>query len=157
MVHQSERAKGYTLIELLVVIAIVFVLLAMSVEGFRLFAVGVGGDASARRVLKVLEEAHARTLSADGDTQYGVFFDTSSVTLFAGDAYASGAPSNETTTLHQATISDISLADGGSEVVFSRIRGNPSATGTITIQETRDTSIVRVLEVHATGLSEITP
>ena len=157
MTSERRAETGYTLIELLVVIAIMFVLLSLSVDGFRLFAVGVGGDASARRALKVLEEAHARTLSADEGTQYGVHFEATSITLFAGDTYVSGNSNNEVTSLRQASINDIALADGTDDVVFTRIRGTPSATGTVTIVEARDATIVRTIQIHESGLAEIVP
>jgi len=151
----TMRMRGFTLIEMLVVIAIVLILLAGSVEGFRMFATGSGGDASARRVLKTLEEAHARTLSADNDTQYGVYFDASGATLFAGSAYVSGDTDNEVTVLNRASITSIDLSGGAQEIVFARIRGTPSATGTITIAQTGDASIIRTVRIHETGLAEI--
>ena len=157
MARRPNFQEGFTLIELLVVITIILILLGMAVEGVRVFAVGVGGDASARRVLKVLEEAHARSLSADEDTNYGVHFESSSITLFQGDTYINGDSGNEITVLRQAEISAVTLSDSTDDVVFARIRGTPSATGTVTIVETRDASIVRTIEIHETGLSEVTP
>jgi prepilin-type N-terminal cleavage/methylation domain-containing protein len=155
--HAQVTPRAFTLIEVLVVIAIVLILLAVSIEGFRTFAVGAGGDASARRVLKTLEEAHARTLSSDGDTQYGVHFETDSATLFVGSAYVSGAGGNEVSTLHRAEISAVSLTGGVDDVVFSRIRGIPSATGTVTITQTGDASIERTIYIYETGLSDMEP
>jgi len=149
------ESRGFTLIELLVVIGILLILITISVEGFTSFSITAGGDTSARTVLRALEEAHARTLSADGGTHYGVFFASTSATVFPGDTYVSGDASNTVYEISRATISGLSLTGGATAVVFTRIRGTASATGTIVITQTRDVSLTKSIIVHESGLVEV--
>ena len=147
--------RGYTLIELLIVIAIILVLVVVSVQGFIAYTRSTGPQAAARTVLGSLEEAHARTLASENDTEYGVHVETSSVTLFVGTTYTSGDASNDVRTLpHRTEISAYAISGGGDEIVFDRITGDALMTGTITVSRVGG-SEARTITVHATGLSEI--
>ena len=149
--------NGFTLIEVLVVIAIMALLITVSVQALNTFANRAGKDAPARTVLGALEEAHARTLAADNDTNYGVHFATTTVTIFEGDTYIDGDPTNTVRSLPtRSQISIISLTASTTEVVFSRLRANASATGTITTILTTDPSVTGTVSISAVGLMEIT-
>ena len=148
-------ARAFSLIEILLVIAIMAILASMAVTGFGVFATGAGANASARVVLGTLEEAHARTLSAEGNTSYGVHFATTTVTMFAGETYDPTESTNEVRTLRRASITDITLSGGGSSVHFARLVGTASATGTVTVVQNADTTLSRTIVIHSTGLVEV--
>jgi type II secretory pathway pseudopilin PulG len=139
----------------LVSISIILILLAISIEGWRSFSVASGADTAARQVLQALNESYARTLSADGDTHYGVHFSSTSAVVFPGDTYVAGSQDNTEYALRWAEITNIALTGGVTEVLFTRLRGTASAWGTITITQTRDTTITRTVTIHASGLAEV--
>jgi len=155
MVSQKHSSQtGFTLIELLVVIAIITVLAAFAVGSLGSFGDNSSNETTARKVVAALNTAHARTLSAQNGTHYGVHFDTNTVTVFPGDTYSAGHASNTVTTLTRGTITTVSLSDSSDDVVFSRLRGTASATGTVTVTQTK-TPLTKTIIIHETGLSEI--
>ncbi len=158
LLNPSKRVLAcgaFTLIEVLIVVAIVGILAAISVNGFGAFATRSGADASARVVLSALEEARARTLSAEGGTSYGVHFGSTTVTVFAGETYDAGDTSNEVRTLRRAEISSVSLTGGANTIVFARLIGTASATGTVTVVQSVDVTLSRTITIHESGLSDV--
>jgi len=148
--------RGYTLIELLIVIAIILVLVVVSVQGFIAYTRSTGPQAAARTVLGSLEEAHARTLASENDTEYGVHIDSDAVTVFSGTSYTAGHADNDVRTLPARTeVSAYSLTGGVDDIVFERLTGETQVTGTITVSRIGGTES-RTITVHASGLSEIT-
>ena len=109
----------------------------------------------ARRIAKQLEEAHARTLASDDDTTYGVHFATSTVTLFPGTLYIAGSSENKVLTLRKAEIASINLSGGVQDIYFNRLRGSASATGTVTVIQTADEALTRVIRIYDSGLVDI--
>ncbi len=157
--HSNMRCTfhrpGFTLIEVLVVIAIILTLTVMSVEGFHAFSTQPATETGTRTVLSAIETAYARTLSADNGTNYGVHFDTNMVTVFPGDTYTAGGADNTDFVLKRAQVSTISLTGGASDVVFARLRGTASATGTVTITNNADVTQTRTVIIHQSGLAEV--
>jgi prepilin-type N-terminal cleavage/methylation domain-containing protein len=146
---------GFTLVEVLVVIAITLILTVVSITGLREFSNRSGHKSAAHTILGALEEAHARTLSSDGDTTYGVHFETDMVVVFEGTSYTAGDPDNDERSLPARTnVTNISLG-GGSEVYFERLSGDVSPTGTVTVSLTHSSSTSKTVTIYSSGLSEI--
>lgn len=159
MVH-SHKARvydlGFTLIEVLVVIAIMLILSMVTITGLGSFSYRSGPSSAARTVLGTIEEAHARTLGSHNDTVHGVHVESNSVTLFQGATYNASDVQNEVRPLPaRTTISTISLAGGGADIIFTRLSGTTAQTGTLTIQSTADATVFRTITIYKTGFSEI--
>ena len=146
---------GFSLIEVLIVISIIVLL-----SGFTFFAITntnkdriLSNDAF--QAVSLLDRARSSTLSANDDSQYGVHFDQAQgvVILFKGATYVSNDPNNYNFTLNsQVQISSIALG-GGSDVIFARLTGATSTTGTITFQSKEDLSKTKIVTISATGVS----
>lgn len=150
------QSHGYTLLEIIIVISILSVLSILAVGGFAAFATKHGDDAAARVALGALEEAHARTLAARNDVAYGVHFATSSVTIFVAPTYTAGTSTNDVRTFPARTeLSSIALTGGTYNVTFARLRGDASATGTVTVSRIGDTTLARTITIHASGFVEV--
>jgi hypothetical protein len=107
-----------------------------------------------QEVLSLLHEARQDTLASLDASAYGVHFETSAVTYFKGSAYAMGSPDNSAVALDSAVeISDISLAGGGSDVVFERLTGAVSAYGSVTLRSVGNTAKIRTITVLPTGIA----
>lgn len=152
----SRFKKGFTLLEIVIVVAIMGILALISVTGLQSFAYRSGHISASRTVLGALEEAQARTLASQDDTVFGVHFETDSVTIFQGSTYTAGNIHNEIRILPARTsISTVTLFGGGSNVLFNRLNGTTSHTGTIQVVVTADTTAFRTITVYKTGFCEI--
>jgi prepilin-type N-terminal cleavage/methylation domain-containing protein len=92
----SERFlnKGFTLLELLFVIVIATIISSIVLISFYKINSSQALEKSADLVASVLNEARSQTLSAKGDTQYGVYLEPTQITLFKGDTYSSSDPNH---------------------------------------------------------------
>ncbi len=145
--------KGLSLIEILLVIAI-----ATLLTGFVALSLGKVNasealDKNADLVISVLNEARSMTLSSVGDTRYGVHFDANQAVLFQGASYNSAASTNVPTQINAlVTIQNISLAGGGSNVIFDRLTGKTSYTGSIQVALKSATTTYKTITIASTGV-----
>ena len=148
--------KGFSILEALLVLGILALLFTISLASFSQFGSGKTLDTAALAVLSTLETARSQTIASVGDSAYGVHFTSSSVVLFKGGTYVPGDPNNVTTALSErVTVSSIALAGGGADVVFAKVTGKASPTGTITVQLLADASKTKVVTIEASGLARI--
>ena len=147
--------RGITLIEMLVVVAILAILAGIGTLALTSFRSAKTLSADSARVVSMLADARARTLASIDDSQYGVHFATDRSILFKGTSYTDGAATNVTLTLSSnVSISDISLPGGGSDVLFSRLTGKTSQSGSITLSLTGGTSTRVVIEQSGIAYEE---
>jgi hypothetical protein len=106
------------------------------------------------KILSLLAEARALTISAKGGTVYGVHFESQKEVLFSGAAYPAGNPSNRVRPVHDdVRISSILLSGGGSDVVFNKFTGATSQSGTLTLTSVRDAAETKTITITATGVA----
>jgi type II secretory pathway pseudopilin PulG len=129
----KQLSLGFTFVELIVTIAILITL--FSIAGMSL--VGVTRTTSiASSTDRLLADVREQQLKSQvGDTEgrstpdtYGMYFDTSSYTMFHGASYNSADPGNFT----QSLDTNLQFASPGTSIIFSRVSGevldyNPNA------------------------------
>lgn len=125
MKHKNFK-NGFSITEITVVIGIVAVLAAFGVSSFR-----NAKHSSALRdgeaiVLHALERARSRAQSGVLNTKHGVVINEKEVISFEGDSYLGGG---NTHTLPFVVSTD----QVGTEIVFSRISGEPNTGAVITL------------------------
>lgn len=141
--------------ETVVIITIIFIVTALTFNSFFNLNNEEALNVSVGQVRSVLEEARSLTLASKSDQQYGVHFDTNAIVRFAGSVYDSNDPDNVIRELHQRVqILSTTLTGGGDDVIFDRLSGDTSESGTITISLVSDTSDTRVITVSQTGIVE---
>lgn len=142
-----------TLIEIVLVVAIVGILVAVILWPFASFRDEKLLDGAAEEMMALLNEARQRTLSSDGASVYGVYFEDDKMTLFKGAAFpGTGDPDNKEASLaNRLTISTISLTGGGSVLIFKRLTGATSENGSITLSLASDSSRQRIVTVSPAG------
>jgi len=149
--------RGFTLMEIMIVIVIMTILLTIVLTSFSNLNKSQALDKTSSYVASIIEEARGNTLFSKNDSQYGVKFETSRIIMFKGSTYSSSNPDNVIYDLNNlVTISNISLSGGGSEIVFDRLTGNPSQTGTLTLSLVTSTSTKAYVSFSKTGIVEVT-
>jgi prepilin-type N-terminal cleavage/methylation domain-containing protein len=152
----SEFVRAFALIELLVVLTIIGILSIISFVSLSELSKANVLDVATGDIVSVLSEARSRTLSSEGDSVYGVHFETNSITLFKGDTFNAIDPNNVDIPLSSAvTISAITLTGGATEVVFGRISGDADVTGTITIALSTDATDTKTITIPSTGVVSV--
>ena len=150
--------RGFTLIELLIVVGVAGIFVAMSAGVYTTLRQRSNLELVAREVASVFNLARERTLASEGAQNFGVYIDNANreYFLFPGTSYAAGNPDNEKFVI-SANINVLApqLQGGGSEVVFQRLTGATTQSGTLTMQDAGDISRVKTLCVFSTGAVEI--
>jgi len=147
--------RGFTLIEILIALTIVGILFVGMAGAFMQFNRGNVLEREVRTVVSILDDARGRTLFSENDLQYGVHFESGQIVLFGGQTYSAIDPSNEAESLRGVTISSITLTGGASDVVFDRLTGATSVSGTTTVQLSSDTSQTKDIVILPGGIIEI--
>src|SRR3989344_5087517 len=146
--------KGFTLLEILISIAVISVVTVLIVSGFSSFRESARLNEAQSQILGILRDARNRTLSSEKNTQYGVHFENSRAVLFLGSFYNSGSASNEPYLFPPTTrISEIGFG-GPVDVIFTRLSGSASASGTVTIESISNTSKIKTITIISSGIAE---
>lgn len=144
--------KGFVFIELLVVIGIFMLLAGMGLASFRFFQNKMGLDETADQLVNILRLAQNRTLASEGQTSYGVHFAADTFTLFAGLSYNPASSSNQQYSLAKGLeIFNISLAGGGSDVIFNRLTGRTNQSGQASLRIAADPTQSRSIYISSAG------
>lgn len=147
--------KGFSLIELLAVIAIVAILAVLSYTTFFDTNKSQALEKDRDLVVATLERARALTLASSGGRQFGVRIESDKVVLFPGNVYNSGNAENKVEPLNRfVTIASTSIAGGGSEIIFERLTGKTSKSGTIEVSLLSDPAKSYIITIFGTGVIE---
>lgn len=148
--------KGLTIVEIIISIAIIIVLGTITAFVFPRFRSSLVLHSALEDGLSLLEEAKSKTLSSENESQYGVNFASSTMTLFAGTTYNPLDPSNRRISFSSdVEISCISLVGGASSTVFERLTGETDQYGVIKFHLTSDPNAVQSLILLPSGESFI--
>lgn len=151
MIH--ARTRGFTLLEVLIAMLIMMALVFVSLEVFKNMLNASSLRVATQEVHAALIDARNSTLASRDDTVYGVHFSSTTVTRFVGSTYNAGSPSNETYRFEGEVTATGTLITAGTNIVFVRLTGIPSATGTIFLQNVTRTSTSSIT-IHGSGLIE---
>lgn len=126
--------RGSFVVQTIVVLAIIGVLVGVFTLSFGPSRRDQLMKTTTDDVVALLNEARSRTLSSENSMQYGVHIQSDKAVMFSGTTYTAGLSTNRTVTFGSgATAGSISLADGGTDVIFNRLNGTTSQYGTIVI------------------------
>lgn len=150
-----KLTKGFTLIELLMVMGVMGVIGAIVFTSFLKLRDTQALSKDTETIVAVLREARNQTLSSKNASVYGVHFSATSTVFFVGSTYSAGAATNKTYPLNSGdNILTISLAGGGSDVVFQRLSGETSQNGTVVISSSK-LSYTKSVVIYKTGVTEV--
>lgn len=147
--------KGFTLIEILISIAILLLLAGLTIGAFYTKFRTVTVDKDVENVIAYLDKARNQSLASVESSSYGVALQTNSALFFKG---TSETPSSNILTRHffSANVTASSSLSGGAvRVYFTRLTGEPSATGTIIFMSTNGSQYNKTIVIRSTGLAEV--
>ena len=117
-------SKGFTILEILISLSVLAIIAVIILTTFVSFRKSQALVLDTDTVVAVLRQARNQTIASKNSSAYGVHFASSKVTLFTGSTYSSGSSSNQDFILNSTdSVLTISLAGGGSDVVFQRLSG----------------------------------
>lgn len=149
----TQRSQGFTLVELIIVAAIIGLIAAVASGVLGNLSSASALRAGSGEVYRALIAARASTLASTNDTVYGVHLTTSSVTRFTGSAYVPGAASNQVYTFDRNISATGTLPISGANIVFERLTGKPSATGTVYVRSASGDGTTTIT-IQGSGLIE---
>jgi len=120
---------GFTLIELLLVISIVLIIGTFSVVFFSRFLTQNAVTNTQDQLIGSLRKAQIYAMMGRQNSNWGVRFGENIIALFSGNSYASRNTAFDETFSQNSNISISNF----SEIVFTKVSGLPSTTGTYTI------------------------
>lgn len=122
-------AKGFTLIELMLSISVIAIIAVAAFPIARGFQARNNLDIATATVAETVRRAETLARGMDGDSQWGIYATTNSITLFLGSSYGSrNASFDEMSDMP----SGITLS-GVTEFHFVKLTGYPTSPGTLTI------------------------
>ncbi len=148
--------NGFGMIELLVVIAIITALSAVILANYPAVRQTSDVDRAAQALSSVIRVAQSKTLTSENNAQYGVYLNTSldpdQYVLFKGASYASRVSSyDQLFSLPAGTEFNAISLGGGTEIVFSKLTGFPSASGSIPVRSVANLSTIKTIYVGSSG------
>ncbi len=151
--HRRTSYRGFTLIEIIVAVAILMTFVTVTVIVFREIFWSAGESVGVQEVADALREARNNSIAAKSDSVYGVLVATSSITRFVGPTYSPSSASNTVYYFEAGAYATGTLVLNSTSIVFSRLTGMPSATGTIILVGSGGES-TSTITIGATGLIE---
>jgi prepilin-type N-terminal cleavage/methylation domain-containing protein len=148
----NAKNKGFTLLEILLVLSILAILSIISVSSYYGLRERQSLKKDADSIVSIIESTKNMSLNRKNDSSYGVYFSTSTVTVFVGDSYVNGNKISNYNLESNVKISAVSISSNSREIEFAKITGNPNATGTITLSTP---SYSKVLTIYGTGMIDL--
>jgi len=148
--------KGFTVIEVVIVIAILAVLMVIVLANFASQKKTIDLHATSQGVANALRNAQNKTVSSEGYSQYGVYFNSGTTpnqyVVFKGPTYASRDTSADIVTQLPSTFefSSVSLG-GGNEIDFTSLTSVTTQTGSIGIWLKADHTQTESVYINASG------
>lgn len=141
----KKLTSGFTLIEVILAVALLIIIGGFAMSFSTNFFVQNATGNLRDQWMSTLKKAQLYAMSSKGNSNWGVAYNAPTLTLFKGTSYASRDTAWDETYEGNANLS----VTGLTEVVFTRITGLPSTTGTTTIS---GTSSVRTITINSQGV-----
>jgi prepilin-type N-terminal cleavage/methylation domain-containing protein len=135
-----RNQKGFSVIELIVVVAVFLIFMAISEWGILNFKFQGDLNTATNDIVQALRHAKANAQQVQGDSKWGVEISAGQITVFEGTSYAGRNSAFDQIINLPNGVS----ASGLSEVVFEKISGITSNTGTITLTNSSGTKDITI-------------
>ncbi len=138
--------KGFTLPEMLLSVTLLGIIGGMVIPAYRTFTIRDELDIAVTTLVQNVRRAQSLSQAGDGDMTWGVRVGVGSILVFKGASYVLRDSSFDENTSIPTSI----VPTGMNEVVFSKVIGIPSITGTFTLTSQANES--RSVTINAKGM-----
>jgi Tfp pilus assembly protein FimT len=150
----SKHSAGFSLMDILISLSILTIVTTSIFLSLSTFQISQSLNTEADKIIDILHNARARTISAEGDGQYGVHLESTKVVLFVGDTYNALDIDNEEHLMDTfVSISEISLFLGDSDVIFKKQTGETDYYGTLVVSLVSEPNKKRTITLYQTGIA----
>ncbi len=148
----SSGQSAFTLIELLVSLTIIIILALIMFSAYSGLRPHNDVDADTQAIISELNLARSRTLASTNSSSFGVHLQTDRVILFQGTTFNSNDSNNVTLLLSSRDkIATIALVGSAVDVVFDRLSGTTSQSGTLVVQSRSASSENETIYIQSSG------
>lgn len=151
--NSTVQSRGFTLPEVLVVVAVIGILASLALSSLTDYLQHQEFKVTTETVKDYFLKARSQSQNGYKENEYGVHVATGIATLYVGPAYVVANPENEVYTLAGGVSASTAFSDGGSQILFDRLTGIPSATGTVLLTQSA-TGLTATITINGTGLIE---
>lgn len=125
----KRTSAGFTLLEVILAVSLMIIIGSFSMSfATNFFLQNAAGNTQAQFIGE-MRKAQMYAMSSKENSAWGIYYNANTITLFKGNSYIT-----RDATWDERYVSNANLiVSGFSEVVFARLTGLPSTTGTITI------------------------
>ncbi|MFA5076072.1 MAG: type II secretion system protein [Patescibacteria group bacterium] len=138
---------GFTLIEVLVVTTISVILLGVVLSFYSYFLIFNTLDAARQEVLQNIRLAQTLAQTGSADNNYGVYFGSTTYTVYQGSSYVSRVPNQD----QVFSLADDVQATGLTEINFTKKTGLPSVNGTLILTNAKSLKSAQI-NINQLGL-----
>lgn len=146
----SAVRRGFTLIELSLVVAIVVLIGGISAPVYQNFQVRNNIDLAVEDAVHALRRAQILSQSGEGDSTWGVYISTGNITIFKGASFAARDVSFDEVFEFPPNMT----TSGTSELVYSKMYGDPQSALPATITFTSINGDSRDVFINSEGMIE---
>ncbi len=116
---------------------------------------------TAEEIISILRLAQNQTLASEGDSQYGIYFNTSlsphQYIIFKGSSYSLRDSSYDKTYILPSTLEFYAINTGANnEVVFDKLTGATGNSGNISLRLKEDASKTKIIYITSSGVINYT-
>jgi prepilin-type N-terminal cleavage/methylation domain-containing protein len=144
-----SNQRGFTLIEMLLSVSIIAMLVGLSVPVYASFVGRNDLDVTRQGIVESLRRAQVYARAVEGDSTWGVAIVSGKAVVFKGASYAARDTAFDENIIINSTITPSGLG----EVVFAKLSGAPSTSGTATLTQTTNNES-RTVTINAKGMVE---
>lgn len=132
MFFVKKNKKGFTLVEMILAIAMLFILFGIASPFYQKYQSKNDLDLAVISVAQNLRRAQTLAQGMDANSNWGLYLQGGSMTVFRGTSYATRDSSFD----ELISMPDVVVPSSLTEVVFTKFTGLPASVGIITLTNT---------------------
>ncbi len=145
--------KGFTILEMIIAIGLIGIAVAIVSLSFSKINSNKALEASASLSASVITEARSKTLAGENAAQHGVYVGDDGLVSFRGATYNPLDMTNSSTTLNSLIgIRNINLAGGGRSIVFQKLTGVTTQSGSFEVYLKSDPTQFKLVSINQLGI-----